>query len=271
MTRTAISPRFAINTLFNTTGHSCSVLDEGRVRRRLSTTTRAWVLELVDVIDSTNRVVTERAAAGAPEGLVVATDLQTAGRGRLDRKWETGAGDALLVSMLLRPQGLPPTAWHLVTAATGLAARQACQDVAGVTPALKWPNDLLIGDAKLAGILAEATGGAVVVGLGLNVHAAPAGAAWLDRAAGHRIDRSDLLGACLAHLDGWLGRWDDVAVAYREACATVGRRVVITQGDQHFEGWARAVDRDGRLVVEVDDGATVPLSAGDVTHVRTAV
>lgn len=245
------------------------LIDE-RVRRHLAATTRFTEIELLDVTDSTNQVVAARAAAGASEGLVVATDLQTAGRGRLDRSWEAAPGAALLVSVLLRPAELPAGRWHLLTAAAGLAAREACFEVAGVRPDLKWPNDLLIGDRKLAGILAEATGGAVVVGMGLNVHAAPPGAAWLDDAAGRRIARSDLLGAWLAGLDGHLGPWEPLAVAYRDACATVGRRVVIDHGGARTVGLAEGIDREGRLVVRPDGGSPLAFSAGDVTHLRPA-
>jgi BirA family biotin operon repressor/biotin-[acetyl-CoA-carboxylase] ligase len=246
------------------------VLDEERVRRRLQQSTRSWTIELLAVTDSTNRLVAERATEGAPEGLVVAADLQTAGRGRLDRTWETGPGDALLVSVLTRPTDLPPSRWHLVTAATGLSAVAACEEAGGFTPDLKWPNDLMVGSAKLAGILAEASAGAVVVGMGLNVHAAPDGAAWADQAAGRRVDRSELLGAWLAAFDGWLGRWDDVARAYRETCATVGQRVTVTQPNATVEGRAESIDDDGRLVLVLGDGQKLALSVGDVNHLRPA-
>jgi BirA family biotin operon repressor/biotin-[acetyl-CoA-carboxylase] ligase len=245
---------------------------------------------------------------------VVATDLQTAGRGRLDRTWEARAGTALLVSVLLRPAGLDRVRWHLLTVATGLAARSACHDVAGFLPELKWPNDLLVEDRKLAGILAEsvgpaagatggpaagasggtaagtaagpaagatggpaagATGGthpgpAVVVGMGLNVHAAPAGAAFVDDAAGHRVSRGSLLVGWLTHLDSLLGRWDDVADLYREQCATIGRRVRVQRGTTDLVGTAEGIDGDGRLLVRPDGGAVVAVAAGDVIHLRPA-
>jgi BirA family biotin operon repressor/biotin-[acetyl-CoA-carboxylase] ligase len=244
-----------------------------RVRARLAGTTRFTDIEWLDVTDSTNRVVMDRAAAGAPEGLVVAADLQTAGRGRLDRTWEAQPGTSLLVSILLRPVDLPAARWHLLTAAAGLAARQACQQAAGFTPDLKWPNDLLVGDGKLAGILAEARGSAVVIGMGCNVHAAPPGAAWLDAAAGRSVDRSDLLGAWLAALDGCLGRWDAVAADYAATCATVGRMVAVERSGDPIPGRvligrAEAIDDQGRLLVRPETGEAVAIAAGDVTHVR---
>ncbi len=246
------------------------MLTAERVRRHLPAATHFTDIEVLDVTDSTNRVVAERAARGAPEGLVVAAELQTAGRGRLDRSWEAESGTALLVSILLRPSDLPPERWHLLTGAAGLAARQACVDVGGFSPDLKWPNDLLVGDRKLAGILAETAGGAVVIGMGCNVHAAPPGAAWVDEAAGRWVDRSDLLGAWLGALDGYVGRWEPLAAAYRAGCSTVGRRVVVELGDTRVVGLAEGIDSHGRLVVRPDGGTPLAVSAGDVTHLRPA-
>ena len=251
-----------------------------RVRDHLAATTGFTHIECLDVIDSTNRVVAERAAGGAPAGLVVTAERQTAGRGRLDRTWEAEPGAALLVSILLRPVDLAPPRWHLLTVAAGLAARQACVDVGGFTPDLKWPNDLMIGAGKLAGILAEATGGlaggaavaggAVVVGMGLNVHAAPPPGAWADDAAGRRLDRAELLGRWLAGLDGYLGRWDLVATTYGEVCATVGRQVAVDLGGGRLVGRAESIDGEGRLVVRPDGGEPIAVSAGDVIHLRPA-
>src|SRR5215218_8824381 len=137
--------------------------------------------------DSTNSRLLDEARAGAPEGVVLVADHQTAGRGRLG-------------SVLLRPD-VPPGRAHLVTMAAGLAASDACEAVAGVRPGLKWPNDLVIDDAKLAGLLAESVVEgdalrALVVGMGLNVTAAPAeGATSLADLTGARVDRRPLLDA----------------------------------------------------------------------------
>ncbi len=125
--------------------------------------------------DSTNRYLLDEARAGAAGGLVVVADHQTAGRGRLGRRWEAPAGANLLVSVLLRPS-LPIEELHLCTVAMALATRAACSAVTAgaVVPVLKWPNDVMVGERKLAGILAETIPGdggsrAVVVGMGLNV------------------------------------------------------------------------------------------------------
>jgi BirA family biotin operon repressor/biotin-[acetyl-CoA-carboxylase] ligase len=200
-------------------------------------------------IDSTNRFAADAARAGAADGLVVGADHQTAGRGRRGRTWESPAGSGLLVSLVLRP--VPP----LVTLAAGLAAAEACEQVAGVATTLKWPNDVLLDGRKVGGILSELVGDAAVVGLGLNLTWAPAGAAWL----GPDVDRDELLAAYLAGLD----QPADVLARYRQRCATIGRRVRVELPGETVEGVAEAVDDEGRLVV---DGRKI--TAGDVLHLR---
>lgn len=250
------------------------MLSAERVRSGLGAS-RFDDIRLLAEVDSTNRVVRAAADGGAGEGMVVIADHQTAGRGRLDRTWEAPAGSAILMSVLLRP-GLPATDLHLVTAAVALAARAACSSVGGVLPDLKWPNDLMVGEAKLAGILAEATlptseaGSAVVVGLGLNVSSCPPGAVFLQAVGQGPVDPSALVADLLGDLDRRMGRWDQVIGDYRAACATIGRRVrVVTPGGE-MVGHADAVDDHGRLVVTSEDAARHVLAAGDVIHLRSS-
>ena len=245
-------------------------------------------------IDSTNRYLLDEARAGAAEGVVVVADHQTAGRGRLGRTWTAPPGSSLLMSVLLRPT-LPPARLHLVTAAMALAAGDACEALSGVRPALKWPNDLIIrdlviGEAKVAGVLAEAELPAVVVGLGLNVgwppsgsqndtrnmsfrlpEAAPREAVALSDVAGRSIEASDLLERLLVGLGDLVADWDAVSTRYRHACATVGRRVrVALAGEgEAFTGMAVDVTEDGYLCVDTGGGVRV-VSAADVMHLRPA-
>jgi BirA family transcriptional regulator, biotin operon repressor / biotin---[acetyl-CoA-carboxylase] ligase len=218
-------------------------------------------------------VLLERALEGAPEGLVVVTDHQSAGRGRFDRRWEAPAGTSLLFSVLLRPgyATLPPNRRHLVVAAVSLAVVDAARAVAGAELRLKWPNDIVAADRKVAGILAEATAdGAVVVGAGVNVAWAPDGevATCLDQVAGHAVDRGELLVQSLLALDGLYGLWDVVSRRYREVNATVGRQVTVVLGDDvaPLSGKAVAIDEDGHLVVRDRSGRVVDVAAGDVVH-----
>ena len=218
-------------------------------------------------MDSTNRVALDLARDGGPEGLVVVAGHQRSGRGRRGRSWEAAPGSSLLVSVLLRP-ALPPEGLHLTVAAVALGAADACADVAGFRPALKWPNDLVVGDAKLAGILAEVEGGAVVVGLGLNVSASapwPEGAVAAEAAAGRSVDRDALLGALLASLAARYGDWPAVASEYRRACGTLGRTVRVELPDETFTGTAADLTDDGHLLVDVGMCLRTVV-AGDVVH-----
>jgi BirA family biotin operon repressor/biotin-[acetyl-CoA-carboxylase] ligase len=271
----------AIKTFLSTGRHSVSVQIDERVREVLAAETRFSDIDWLGVTDSTNRVAAVRAEQGAPEGLVIGADVQTAGRGRLDRLWESRSGEGLLVSVLLRPHGLPPHRWHLLTAAAALAAKEACRRVAAVDPQLKWPNDLMLsgsdagyrperdtGGGKLAGILAESSAGAVVLGMGLNVHGGPPGAAVLDWAAGKRVCRLALLTAWLRDLDRRLDRWDQVARDYRVHCATIGRDVAVETGGEQIQGRAEGLDASGRLLLRRPDGTVDVIAAGDVIHLR---
>jgi BirA family biotin operon repressor/biotin-[acetyl-CoA-carboxylase] ligase len=247
------------------------VIIDKRTRDRLAATSRFTDIREFETIDSTNTYLLAEAKTGAPEGVVATADYQLAGRGRLGRAWTAPAGSSLLVSILLRPSALPAERRHLVTAAVGLAAVSAVESVGGFVPLLKWPNDLLVGERKLAGILAETERDAVVVGVGLNVATAPPDAVAVNEMAGRSIDRGELLAALLVGLEGWYGRWDDVARAYRDRCATVGRTVRAELPDRTIVGVAEAIGDSGHLLVRPSGGGElVEVTAGDVIHVRPA-
>ena len=249
------------------------VLDDAQLDR-LRGSRFSDVVQLAETT-STNSFLLDRARAGAPAGLVVVADYQTAGRGRFDRKWESPPGQSLLFSVLLRPgqEELPMPRRHLAVAAVSLALAEGAVAAGGVDVQLKWPNDLVIGDLKLAGVLAEsAADGGLVVGAGMNVGWAPGGmpVTYLSAAAGRPVDRGELLVQSLLALDAIYGRWDAVSERYRAACATVGREVIVQLADDvpPLEGTAVAVDEEGRLVVRASAGANVTVAAGDVAHVR---
>jgi BirA family biotin operon repressor/biotin-[acetyl-CoA-carboxylase] ligase len=224
--------------------------------------TRFRVVEWFASVDSTNRLLLEHAADGAAEGTVAVADEQTAGRGRLGRTWLAPPGAALLVSVLLRPQ-LPPERIHLVTLAAALAALDALPEV---DARVKWPNDVVVGDRKLAGVLAEGDGGgAVVVGMGCNVRDDWFPPELRDVATAYAIDRRELLVAWLRAYDTRLDAIDDVVRDAAARSATLGRRVRVDVGAEVFEGIARALTDEGYLVV--DDRV---VSAGDVVHLRPA-
>jgi BirA family biotin operon repressor/biotin-[acetyl-CoA-carboxylase] ligase len=243
-------------------------------------------LRVVEESESTNADVAAAARAGAPEGLVVVAERQTAGRGRLGRTWTSPPRAGLTFSVLLRPQ-VPPPRRSLVPLLAGLAVAEAVTAIGRLDVRLKWPNDLLdaAGGRKLAGILAEAValpdGDAVVVGTGLNVTTRAdelpderAGSLLLAGAA--VTDRTSLLKELLRAFDrryiAWAraaGSAESVLPAYREVCETIGRRVRLElPAGAHVVGTATSVDDDGRLRLRTDDGAEQSWAAGDVVHLR---
>jgi BirA family biotin operon repressor/biotin-[acetyl-CoA-carboxylase] ligase len=242
------------------------------------------LVEVVDEAPSTNGIVAERARAGAPDGLVVVADHQTAGRGRLDRTWETPAGTALTFSMLVRPTA-PAAAWPWLPLLTGYAAAKALT-AHGYDAGVKWPNDILIGERKVAGILVERVetpaGPAAVIGVGLNTGMTAdelpvPTATSLSLESGDAPDRSDLLLDLLAAIreayDAWQLGGDAaarrLAESYASSCLTLGRQVRVDLPDgRTLEGRAVAIDESGRLVVEAADGRH-EVGAGDVVHVRS--
>ncbi len=252
----------------------------GSATRRLAAT-RFFDVRRFESLDSTNTYLLDQARSGAPEGVVAVADHQTAGRGRLGRSWVAPPRASLLASVLLRPVDLAIDRAHLLTAAVALAAAEACEQLSGVRPSIKWPNDLLVDDRKLAGILAEVELGAgpsleaVVVGIGLNVawagEAPPevAGlAVALDEVSGLTVDRDELLVEMLLGLERRYGDLRAVASEYRATCATVGRRVRVDLIDGRIEGVAADLTPDGRLLIVADDGSQQTVTAGDVVHLR---
>jgi BirA family transcriptional regulator, biotin operon repressor / biotin---[acetyl-CoA-carboxylase] ligase len=224
-------------------------------------------------LDSTNRYLLDEARAGAPEGLVAVADYQTAGRGRRGRSWVAPPGASLLVSVLVRPSLVPDRA-QLVSIAAGMAMADAVQRVAGFAPALKWPNDLLVEDKKLAGLLAEADGGAVVVGIGVNVewHDFPPEVAETATAcnvvAARAVDREQLLEMFLDRFAARCDRFEDVLSDYRARLSTLGRRVRVETATDEFIGTAVDVGERGELLIEQDGDTQVAVHAGDVVHLR---
>lgn len=243
-------------------------------------------VEVVASTGSTNADLAARAAdPDAADGLVgtvrITTD-QTAGRGRRERVWTAPAGGQLAISVVL-PAGEHTDRLGWLSLATGVAAATAIDAQSGVRPVLKWPNDVLIGDKKVAGILAEyvatPSGGVVIVGAGLNTNLAaddlPVPTATslaietgapLDTAAVARLGAAYL--TALSDLD-WPNGIDHIAQQYRSRCDTVGRRVRLElPGDRVVVGTAVDVDDSGRIVIADDAGGRMTAAAGDVVHLR---
>ncbi len=245
-------------------------------------------------IDSTNRYLLEEARRGAPGGVVAVADHQSAGRGRLGRRWEAPPGSNLLMSVLLRPD-LPAGQRQLACGVVALAAIDAVASVTGLGVGIKWPNDVLGPDGrKLAGVLAEtdvvgSPAGSplrdpIVVGIGVNVNwpgddrdlpdELLGSATSLRQQLGRPVDRSELLDALLdalgpraADLESDPGRARQAA-DFRARCTTLGAPVRVELADEVFEGLATDLTPEGHLVV-VAGGAPRTVVTGDVVHVRT--
>jgi BirA family biotin operon repressor/biotin-[acetyl-CoA-carboxylase] ligase len=255
-------------------------LSVSRLRRALVSDGPWRAVEVLARTASTNADVAARARAGEAHGLVLIAEEQTAGRGRLDRRWEAPPRSSLLVSVLLRPAP-PPSTWTMLPFVAGVAVAEAVRAVARLEATLKWPNDVLVGGRKLGGILVERVDTAAVVGLGLNVSLReselPVPIATSVALAGGAADREvltkEVMRAFARRYSTWAeadGAPSAILPAYREICATIGWtvRVQLPGGDE-VDGLVTGVDDTGRLLVMTSDAATA-VSAGDVVHVHRA-
>lgn len=252
-------------------------------RLQAALTTRAlgrearWYMQ----VGSTNTEADRWADAGASHGAVVLAEAQSAGRGRLGRRWEAAAGMGLYLSVVLRP-AVAPRDLPLVGFAGALAVVDALGGI-GVRAGLKWPNDVVVGPRKIAGLLSEARFrgaevGGVVLGIGANLGHEEgdlpeelreiATSARIEGAG--PVDRPAFAAALLGALEGWLGRLEGegppgVLEAWRAASITLGREVVYAgEGGVVLRGVARDIDGDGALVLETGDGARHRITAGDI-------
>jgi BirA family biotin operon repressor/biotin-[acetyl-CoA-carboxylase] ligase len=231
--------------------------------------------------ESTNDIASQLGRHGAGGGIVVFAEHQTAGRGRFGRRWDSASHRGLWFSLLVRP-AVPVSHWVRLTtwAAAGIAA--AIDDFTGIRPAIKWPNDIFIGEKKVAGILAESgvdSGGSpfAVIGIGVNVnHQAEdfpselAGRATsLQIAAGRSWDRTDLAAAILRALDARLaavaGDFPSILAEAESRSMLFGRWIRVQTGAHFQEGIAERLDESGRLILRLADGETTALGAGEVT------
>ena len=232
-------------------------------------------------VGSTNDIALQLARGGAPEGELVIADEQTKGRGRMGRRWHSPKGMNLYFSFILRPP-LPPSHVPLITLMASLALAEAMEGVAEVRPQIKWPNDLLLGGKKVAGILTEADAQMdlvkfVIVGVGVNVNMRReempgelrsfSTSLLLER--GEEVNRLTLLLAFLKDFDKWYrtfvrGEREEVLRKWEERSAVRGRRVEVVFLDEEIRGVAQGLDRDGALLVRTEEGEMRRVVAGDL-------
>ncbi|MBS9533843.1 biotin--[acetyl-CoA-carboxylase] ligase [Mycobacterium sp. M1] len=264
-------------------------LDAADLRARLTGPGLPWrTLDVLDETGSTNADLLARAAAGEDiDGAVLLAEHQSAGRGRLGRRWVTPPRSQLALSVGVAADAVPTAGWGWLTLAAGVAVADALAEVGGVDAGLKWPNDVVVGDGKLCGILAEVATPrdsgkkVIVVGLGLNVtmtaDEAPADAVATSLAmlGAASTDRNTLAEAVLRRLAERIAGWraaggaDDALVAdYRRHSRTLGSRVRASMpGDLKIEGVATGIDAMGRLCIDTLSGPET-VAAGDVKLLR---
>ena len=231
---------------------------------------------------STNDEASRAALEGHPEGLVIFAESQSAGRGRMGRRWSSPAGRGLWFSVLLRPS-LAPSECTQLTAASANALVRAIQSTTGITPEIKWPNDLLIKGKKIAGILTEMSAElehvrSVILGIGIDANQTasefPADlrpiATSLKLATGKTVSRADLAEAVLRELDReyariLAGQFAAVAEEWGSRCSTLGKQVTIDMGARRVRGRAEALDENGALLLRTEHGRIERIIGGEVT------
>jgi BirA family biotin operon repressor/biotin-[acetyl-CoA-carboxylase] ligase len=235
--------------------------------------------ELWDTIDSTNTRAAQLAAEGAPEGVLVLGRQQTAGRGRHGRVWVTPPDAGIAFSALLRPT-IPLTRLPLITLATGVAVAQAIEAAVGVRPGLKWVNDIVLNGRKLGGILAEMSGPALIIGIGINVRFAEADVPedlvtkieWLERATGRPVDPNLVVLELATKLEAaynllLANKSEEILNNWRKYSVTLGQDIESKNGASNTLIRGRAVDitAGGALVVEQENGERIELHAGEIS------
>ncbi len=257
-------------------------LEESAIRTGLTTRRIGAAIHLFQEVESTNDEAAALAGSGAADGTIIIAEAQRCGRGRMGRRWQSPTGLGLYLSVILRPP-IQPAGAPVLTLMGAVAAADAIERTTGLTAALKWPNDLIVHERKVGGMLGEmAVEGSriyhVILGIGINVNQTKADfdeelrgiASSLRIETGHPVDRTTMVRSFCESLDGWYERFlcdgmPPILEYARRRCLTLGRPVTACSGDQEVSGMAVELDGDGRLVVRDAKGALHRLLAGDVT------
>jgi BirA family biotin operon repressor/biotin-[acetyl-CoA-carboxylase] ligase len=260
-------------------------LREADITSGIATRRIGQAIHLFQAVDSTNDEAAALAAGGALEGTVVIADAQRHGKGRMGRSWASPGGVGVYLSVILRPAIAPHDAPSL-NLLGAVAAAEAIEEIAGVDARIKWPNDLIVRERKVGGILGEAAADAsrlhhVVLGIGINVNQTEESfegelrhsATSLRIEAGRPVDRAAMVRSVCRGLDRWYDRFllegpAGVIDRLRERCLTLGRQVVGRSGDREVGGLAVEIDDAGALVIRDAAGRLQRFFAGDVTLTR---
>ncbi|ACL74522.1 biotin--[acetyl-CoA-carboxylase] ligase [Ruminiclostridium cellulolyticum] len=232
-------------------------------------------------IDSTNSYAKKIANEGCAHGTVVISEVQTMGRGRVGRQWQSDTAEGIWFSIVVRPD-LEPENIQVITLAASVAVVEAIKETCGIICGIKWPNDIILNGRKLGGILTELSAepghvNYVVVGIGLNAnqdlehfdYEIRQKAISLKMYAGKSISRANLLGSILTRFEKiyksiLLGENRDIIDKWTAYSVTIGKEVKVAYKDMEYFGKALSVASDGRLIVECKDGVTREISAGEI-------
>lgn len=260
-----------------------SKLNSHSISHHLHSTEFGRTIYCFEEVGSTNDVAAEIARNGAPHGTVVTAECQTKGRGRLERIWVSPPGENLYISFILRPD-ISAERLPFITFVCSIALFETLSEL-GVEASIKWPNDLIVGDKKAAGILAEMEldgdeVSTVILGVGVNINMTRKeldeflgdisnSSTSVSESVGRKVDRALFTASLIDNLEKWYLRFmnkgpEHISMEWTKRSMMVGRRVSITTPEDSFEGVAKGIDGDGHLMVERADGATERIIAGDV-------
>lgn len=264
---------------------SPDILAPSEIKPLIKTKWLGKTIHYFHTLESTNSKAYELATQGAEEGEVVIAESQTKGRGRLGRSWFSPPYLNLYLSVILRPK-IPPQQAPLITLMAAVATAEAIEKSSGLRPSIKWPNDILLGGRKMAGLLNEIKSETdqidfVILGIGINLNMDqkmfPKGirplATSLKRESGRSISRAELLSALLQKLEEWYSVFlkEDGSVilnAWRRRAQIKGKRVRVTSFGETLSGTAVDIDSEGALIIETKNGERKRVVAGDVEYIR---
>lgn len=254
-------------------------LDENIIGRDINTAVIGTKIEVLKTVDSTNEEIKRRAANGAKSGLIIAAECQTGGKGRFGRKWESESGEGIYFTFLLRP-GLPPADIASITLAAGYAVCEALREYSGVEAKIKWPNDIVINNKKVCGILTEMAAQMdmvdyVAVGIGINVNnkSFSEDIKWKSTSVfietGKLTERNLLFREVIKKLDLIISEFltgipEERKTHFKELCITLGRSVTAMRGGTEIKGTAVDVSSGGDLIIRQSSGELVSVNSGEV-------
>ncbi|WP_027408552.1 bifunctional biotin--[acetyl-CoA-carboxylase] synthetase/biotin operon repressor [Anoxybacteroides tepidamans] len=257
-------------------------ITENEIRLGLKTNTLGQTIHFQEEVTSTQKIAHQLAHEGAKEGTLVVAELQTAGRGRMDRTWFSPKGTGVWMSLILRPP-IPPQKTPQLTLLSAVAIAQAIQEVTGLVPDIKWPNDILMNGKKCVGILTELQADpdrvhSVIIGMGLNVNHEREQfpeeirdiATSLAIEKGEKINRARLIQEVMLKLETLYRQYLQhgfmpIKLLWEGYAISIGKEITARTLNGTIRGWARGITEEGVLILEDHDGAIHYIHSADIS------